>query len=92
MQQIEIEMIPADAPRHTEERCRIIVRRPEGEMVFHTIAGATGEETLAQWLEAGERPTPFNVYDRIGDAPGYVMSFRNRNGEELRGVTFRLAP
>ena len=90
MQEITIELIPADAPRHTQERCRIIVRQPDGDQAFHTIAGAPGEETLARWLEAGEQPVAFNPHERLGES-GYVISFRNGNDEEVHAVTFRLA-
>ena len=68
MQEIEIELIPANALRHTQERCRVIIRQPD-EREFHTIAGANGEETLAHWLEAGQQPVAFNILERIG-GPG----------------------
>ena len=92
MQEIEIELIPADARRHTQERCRIIIRQPDGDRAFHTIAGANGEETLADWLKAGEQPVAFNTLERLGGTPGYVISFRNGNDEQVHAVTFRPAP
>ena len=91
MQKISIELIPADIPRHTQEKCRLIVRQPDGDRAFHTIAGALGEETLARWLEAGEQPVAFNLYERLGGS-GYVISFRNGNDEEVHAVTFEPAP
>lgn len=92
MQIIAIELIPADARRHTQERCRIIVRQPDGDRAFHTIAGATGEETLADWLEAGEQPVAFGILERVGCVPGYLVSFRNGNGVEVHAITFEPAP
>ena len=92
MQEIKIELIPAHAPRHTQERCRVIIRQPDGERVFHTIAGATGEETLAQWLEARDQPVAFDTLERLGGTPGYVISFRNGNDDEVHAVTFEPAP
>ena len=91
MQEIEIGLIPADARRHTQERCRVVIRQPDGDRAFHTIAGAIGEETLAHWLEAGEQPVAFNPHERIGE-PGYVISFRNGNEEVVHAVTFQPAP
>ena len=61
------------------------------QKVFHTIAGTNGEETFAHWLEAGQQPVAFNILERIG-GPGYAISFRNENDEELHAVTFVPAP
>ena len=57
MTNIRIQLIPDEAVRHTEEMCQIIVEQPDGVRTFHTIAGATGEETLLRWLEYAQALT-----------------------------------